>query len=43
VALSLASEMYGAKLATGLFHTVMGVLVFVFAFIGLLLIEKILE
>lgn len=43
VSLSLASEMYGTKLATGLFHTVMGVLVFVFAFLGLLLIEKILE
>lgn len=41
--LSLASEMYGAKLATGLFHTVMGVLVFVFAFLGLLLIGKVLE
>ena len=43
VALSLASEMYGAKLATGVFHTVMGVLVFVFAFLGLMLVGKILE
>jgi exosortase len=43
VALSLASEMYGSKLATGLFHTVMGVLVFVFAFLGLMLIGRLLE
>ena len=43
VSLSLVSEMYGAKLATGLFHTLMGVLVFVFAFLGMLLIEKMLE
>jgi len=43
VSLSLVSEMYGAKLATGLFHTIMGVLVFVFAFAGLLLIEKMVE
>lgn len=43
VALSLASEMYGAKFATGLFHTTMGILVFVFAFLGLLLIAKVLE
>ncbi|MEW6169959.1 MAG: exosortase/archaeosortase family protein [Candidatus Omnitrophota bacterium] len=43
VTLSLVSEMYGAKLATGTFHNIMGVLVFVFAFIGLALIAKILE
>ena len=43
VALSLASEMYGAKSATGTFHDVMGVLVFVFAFLGLVLVNKILE
>lgn len=43
VALSLASEMYGAKLATGAFHNIMGVLVFVFAFIGLALVNKMLE
>ncbi|RJP28770.1 MAG: exosortase/archaeosortase family protein [Candidatus Omnitrophota bacterium] len=43
VALSLASEMYGSKLAAGLFHTVMGVVVFVFAFFALLLIGKVLE
>ena len=43
VALSLASEMYGQKLATGAFHTTMGILVFVFAFLGLLLVGKLLE
>jgi len=43
VSLSLASEMYGPKAATGLFHEIMGVSVFVFAFFGLLLISKILE
>lgn len=43
VALSLASEMYGAKLATGLFHDIMGMSVFVFAFFGLLLTAKVLE
>ncbi len=43
VALSLVSEMYGAKLATGAFHTAMGVLVFVFAFAGLALVNKMLE
>lgn len=43
VSLSLASEMYGTKLATGLFHDIMGVLVFGFAFLGLLLIGKVLE
>ncbi|MDP2923100.1 MAG: exosortase/archaeosortase family protein [Candidatus Omnitrophota bacterium] len=43
VALSLASEMYGTKLALGLFHNIMGVLVFVLAFFGLVLIGKILE
>lgn len=43
VTLSLISEMYGAKLATGTFHTIMGVLVFVFAFAGLALIGKALE
>lgn len=42
-ALSLASEMYGDKFATGTFHNVMGVLVFVFAFVGLTLVAKILE
>ena len=43
VTLSLASEMYGAKLATGLFHNIMGILVFVFAFVGLALVGKVLE
>ncbi|MFC1646258.1 exosortase/archaeosortase family protein [Candidatus Omnitrophota bacterium] len=41
--LLLASEIYGPKLATGLFHDVMGVLVFVFAFAGLSLVAKVLE
>lgn len=41
--LTLVSEMYGAKFATGAFHDTMGILVFVFAFLGLLLVEKILE
>ncbi len=43
VALSLASEMYGAKFATGWFHNTMGVLIFVFAFVGLALVAKLLE
>ncbi|MEW6074729.1 MAG: exosortase/archaeosortase family protein [Candidatus Omnitrophota bacterium] len=43
VALSLASEIYGEKSATGLFHDTMGILVFVFAFLGLLLVNKLLE
>jgi exosortase len=43
VTLSLVSEMYGAKLTTGTFHTIMGVLVFVFAFVGLVALSKLLE
>lgn len=43
VSLTLASEMYGSKFATGVFHDTMGILVFVFAFLGLSLVEKILE
>ena len=43
VALSLVSEIYGAKFATGWFHNTMGVLVFVFAFVGLTLVGKVLE
>lgn len=43
VSLSLVSEMYSAELATGWFHNVMGVLVFVFAFVGLALVGKMLE
>lgn len=41
--LSLVSEMYGAKFITGKFHDTMGVLVFVFAFLGLSLVGKVLE
>ncbi len=43
VSLSMASEMYGDKLATGIFHDAMGILVFVFAFISLALVAKLLE
>jgi len=43
VVLSLASEMYGAKFATDWFHNMLGILVFVFAFLGLVLVGKILE
>lgn len=43
VALALASDMYGAKFASGFFHDMMGILVFVISFLGLLLIEKVLE
>lgn len=42
-ALGMVSEIYGSKYATGLFHDTMGVLVFVFAFLGLSLIAKLLE
>lgn len=41
--LSLVSEIYGAKYATGIFHDTMGILVFVFAFLGLSLVGKLLE
>lgn len=43
VSLTLASEIYGAKFATGIFHDTMGILVFVFAFLGLSMIAKLLE
>jgi exosortase/archaeosortase family protein len=43
VSLSLVSEIYGQKFSTGLFHDTMGILVFVFAFVGLVLVAKILE
>ena len=43
VALTLVSEIYGSKVATGKFHDVMGILVFVFAFLGLSLVAKMLE
>lgn len=43
VALSMASEMYGDKFATGLFHDTMGILVFIFAFLALALLGRLLE
>lgn len=43
VALTLASEIYGTKFAMGWFHDTMGILVFVFAFIGLSVVAKFLE
>lgn len=43
VILTLASEMYGEKFATGTFHNIMGVAVFVIAFAGLALLAKLLE
>ena len=42
-ALGLVSEIYGEKYGTGIFHDTMGILVFVFAFLGLMLVQKILE
>lgn len=42
-ALGLVSEIYGEKYAAGVFHDTMGVLVFVLAFLGLMLVHKILE
>jgi exosortase len=42
-ALSLVSEIYGSKVATGVFHDVMGVMVFVLSFFGLVLVGKALE
>ncbi|MFA5118268.1 MAG: exosortase/archaeosortase family protein [Candidatus Omnitrophota bacterium] len=41
--LALISEIYGPNVATGKVHDIMGFLVFVFAFIGLTLVRKILE
>ncbi len=41
--LGLVSEIYGEKYAMGLFHDTMGILVFVFAFLGLMLVQKLLE
>ncbi len=43
VSLTLVSEIYGSKFAGGLFHDTMGILVFVFAFMGLSLVGKLLE
>ncbi len=42
-ALTLVSEIYGSKYASGVFHDTMGILVFVFAFLGLSFVAKILE
>ncbi len=41
--LTLVSEMYGPKVATGTFHDIMGIMVFVFSFLGLALVGKVLE
>lgn len=43
VSLSLVSEIYGPQYGTGWFHDTMGILVFVFAFVGLAVVGKILE
>jgi exosortase len=43
IAVTLASEMYGAKFATGAFHDAMGIMVFVLAFLGLLFVANLLE
>lgn len=43
VALTLASEIYGTQVATGIFHNIMGILVFICGFLGLLFIQKLLE
>ena len=43
VVVTLASEMYGSEFATGKFHDTMGILVFVLAFFGMLMIANILE
>ncbi len=43
VAVSLASEMYGMEFATGGFHDFMGMMVFVMAFAGLMLVANMLE
>jgi exosortase/archaeosortase family protein len=40
---TVVSEMYGSPFATGTFHDIMGYFVFVFAFIGLVLVVKLLE
>ena len=42
-ALSLVGEIYGPKVAAGLFHDLMGVMVFVLAFFGLVLVGRALE
>jgi exosortase len=43
VAVTLASEMYGSEFATGKFHDAMGMMVFVLAFLGMLMLANILE
>ncbi len=43
VALSMVSEIYGSKYATGWFHDTMGIAVFVIAFAGLSMVGKLLE
>ncbi len=42
-ALTLASEIYGDKFASGVFHDTMGIVVFVLAFLGLSLVGKVME
>ena len=42
-AVSLASEMYGMEFATGKFHDFMGMMVFVLAFLGLMLVANMME
>ncbi len=41
--LTLVSEMYGSMVATGTFHDIMGIMVFVFSFLGLALVGKVLK
>lgn len=41
--LSIISEIYGAQVITRKLHNTMGILVFVFAFLGLMLVSKLLE
>lgn len=43
VSLTLISEIYGAQYASGLFHDIMGIFVFVFAFLALMSVANILE
>jgi exosortase len=43
VTVTLASEVYGSKFATGAFHDAMGIMVFVLAFVGMLVIANLLE
>lgn len=40
---TVASEVYGTGFATGKFHDVMGFFVFVFAFVGLVIVSKLLD